>query len=309
MSVIGSNIIAGSSGQFGYNLDKSLRLRSSASAYLSRTPASNGNRKTWTISTWVKRGALGTEQTILSGGVISGTYYYTKGLYFTSGDKIAITNYPDTAGGELVTTAVYRDTSAWYHIVVAVDTTQATDTNRIKIYVNGVQVTSFSTTSYPSQNTDTMFNSTSYPMFLGKFVDGFTQYLDGYLAETNFIDGQALTPSSFGETSATTGVWQPKKYAGTYGTNGFYLPFNLTAETYDVEYLVVAGGGGGGRTAGGGGGAGGYIASSTALTPTIAYSIVVGAGGSGQTSTGQSPPVPPLPAEYGLERPPPPPPA
>jgi len=234
MSVIHNDLLL--AGDDAYNLTRSLRFRSSASAYLSRTPASNGNRKTWTISTWVKRGALGTEQQILSGGLISGTYYYTKGLYFTSADKIAITNYPDTGGGELVSTAVYRDPSAWYHIVVAVDTTQATDTNRIKIYVNGVQITSFSTTSYPAQNTDTMFNSTSYPMFLGKFVAGFNQYLDGYVTETNFIDGQALTPSSFGETSATTGVWIPKRYTGTYGTNGFYLSFKDNTSTTTLGY-------------------------------------------------------------------------
>ena len=106
------------------------------------------------------------------------------------------------------------------------DTTQATASNRIKIYVNGTQVTAFSTASYPSQNIDTFVDNT-----VSHQIGGTGHYFDGYMTEINFIDGQALTPSSFGSTNAVTGVWQPAKYTGTYGTNGFYLPFTNTTST------------------------------------------------------------------------------
>jgi hypothetical protein len=132
----------------------------------------------------------------------------------------------------VTTTQVFRDPSAWYHIVVAMDTTQATASNRIKIYVNGVQVTAFSTSTYPSQNYDTGYNTTT-AQYLGYNT---FNYFDGYLAEVNWVDGQQLTPSSFGSTNSTTGVWQPAKYTGAYGTNGFYLPFTNTTSTTTLGY-------------------------------------------------------------------------
>jgi hypothetical protein len=202
----------------GYNLTNSLRFRSSASAYLNRTPASAGNRKTWTWSGWVKRGTLGTNQSIFTCYFANNdTSYLT--ISFTS-DNLNIGLWNTSI---LYTSAVYRDPSAWYHIVLAVDTTQATASNRAKLYVNGVQVTAFGSTGYPTQNTDLAVNA-AQAHYISTY-DGTNYKFDGYLAEVNFIDGQALTPSSFGETSATTGVWIPKKYTGTYGTNGFYLPF------------------------------------------------------------------------------------
>jgi hypothetical protein len=126
----------------------------------------------------------------------------------------------------LVTTAQFRDPSAWYHLVIAYDSSLATSTDRIKMWINGVQITSFSTATYPAQNLDSQLanNTYSQPADIGSFANG-SRYFDGYMAEVNFIDGQALTPSSFGQTDATTGVWVPKKYSGTYGTNGFYLKF------------------------------------------------------------------------------------
>jgi hypothetical protein len=203
----------------GYDINNSLRFRSSASAYLNRTPASAGNRKTWTWSCWVKRGNSGAIQAIFDADNASG-----------GGDEIRF-NANNTftyfingaATGALTTTQVFRDPSAWYHIVLAVDTTQATAANRATLYINGSQVTAFSTATYPTQNADTDTNTaTSHRI-------GFTrssQTFDGYMAESHFIDGQALTPSSFGETDAVTGSWVAKKYTGTYGINGFYLPFS-----------------------------------------------------------------------------------
>jgi hypothetical protein len=123
------------------------------------------------------------------------------------------------------TGAVYRDPSSWYHIVINVDTTQATSTNRVKIYVNGIQVTSFLTATYPSLNLDIPYFNSTTAQQIGTISTGGGGYLDGYLTEVNFIDGQALTPSSFGGYNSGTGVWEPRKYSGTYGTNGFYLNF------------------------------------------------------------------------------------
>ena len=221
MSIINSQPLIGASGNqsTAYNLTRSLRFRSSASAYLNRTPASAGNQQKFTLSTWVKRGQLGTFQNILSLPNNSTAFRFTDGnllgMFFNNGND-----------GFFGTNAVFRDPSAWYHVVLAIDTTQSTNTNRIKLYVNGVEQT-FSSVSYPSQNYNTAFN-TAVLHRIGQYQS--SDYLDGYLAEYNLIDGQQLDASSFGETDTATGVWKPKKYTGTYGTNGFYLKFdNLTS--------------------------------------------------------------------------------
>jgi hypothetical protein len=228
MSIIGSNILAGASGQGGgYTIKNSLRFRSSASAYLSRTPASAGNRKTWTWSGWVKRGTLSSLQFLFQQGADQNN---ASSFQFNSGDTLEY-NHADggTNTDQCVTSAVFRDTSAWYHIVLSVDTTQAIDTNRIKIYVNGT-LQSLGTANYPAQNVDTDIN-TATPFRIGSQVAGTPYYFDGYITEINLIDGQALDPSSFGEYNEDTGVWQPIKYSGSYGTNGFYLPFSDNTTT------------------------------------------------------------------------------
>jgi hypothetical protein len=219
MSVIGSNILAGASGQAtGYNLTRSLRFRSSASANLSRTPSTASNRKTWTWSSWVKRGVLNTARQGLFGcNPSDGGMGFGFSNGGSAGDKFT---YGVFGVGYGNTTAVYRDPSAWYHVVVTFDSTQATAANRFILNINNVRYTFDA--DIVDLNADYLVNSTN-EHFLGS-LQGFNNF-DGYLAETHFIDGQALTPSSFGETNAQTGVWQPKRYAGTYGTNGFYLPF------------------------------------------------------------------------------------
>jgi len=207
-------------------ISQSLRFNDDDSAYLSRTPASAGNRKTWTWSGWVKRGNLGSRQTIFSvyGGTNSNDFIELR--FDSSTDALTLGLY--SADG-FVTNQVFRDTSSWYHIVVVMDTTQATDTNRLKLYVNGAQVTSFSSTSYPSQNSNTAMGMAAIHS-IGSLIFNNNYYNDGYLAEVNFIDGTALDATSFGEFKS--GVWIPKAYSGSYGTNGFYLPFN---HDYSVE--------------------------------------------------------------------------
>jgi len=214
-------IFAGSNPS-GYNLTRSLRFRASASAYLNRTLSSSPtNVKIWTWSGWVKRGGFGAMGLFAAGnGTTDGS-----GLVFDSSNRLNIYDYVSSTFVAILTSSqVFRDPSAWYHIVCAYDVTQATASNRLKLYVNGVQITAFATATYPALNTSGYLNYGIYATSIAR-EDGFGNYFDGYLAEVNFIDGQALTPSSFGSTSSTTGVWQPAKYSGSYGTNGFYLPF------------------------------------------------------------------------------------
>ena len=207
-------------GPEGYQVGRSVRLRSSAGGNFSRTPASAGNRTTWTLSAWVKRGTLGITQALF--GTSTGGAAPNFEFRFNSADVLDVYDNSGAVQWRLVTTQVFRDPSAWYHIVLAFDSTNATSTNRAKLYVNGSQVTAFSTATYPSASYASYWNST---LAAGIGLSVGDQF-DGYLTEVNFIDGQALTPSSFGETNPVTGVWQPKKYGGTYGTNGFYLNFS-----------------------------------------------------------------------------------
>lgn len=211
-----------SAGTSAYNLTRSLRFRSSASAYLKRTPSASSNQQTWTWSGWVKRGALGSSQQIFASDNSSSSQLR---VHFLSSDAIEFWSFMGAVQIQLITTQVFRDPSAWYHIVFKLDTTNATAANRCIVYINGVQVTAFGTATYPAQNANGAVNG-NFPYYLGTYFNATAgEFLDGYLAEVNFIDGQALTPSSFGSTNSTTGVWQPARYTGTYGTNGFYLPF------------------------------------------------------------------------------------
>lgn len=228
-------IASGSPNDPAFPLQRSVRLRSSATAYFTRTPASATNQRTWTWSNWVKRGALGTEQQIFEGGVFSGSTEQLR-IFFTSTDNIEFSEFSSAAYQfRYVTTQVFRDTSSWYHIVAVLDTTDATSTNRVKLYINGVQVTSFSTSTTPTLNFQGKVNSI-IAHDIGRRNGTGTPYLDGYLTEVNFVDGQALTPSSFGGYNAGTNVWEVRKYTGTYGTNGFYLPFTNNGAVENLGY-------------------------------------------------------------------------
>jgi len=222
---ISKNILAGSGAvASAYEIEQSLIFEDGSSAYLTRTPSSASNRKTWTWSGWVKRGNLSGLMGFLS--ACDGNAANTTWIGFSNDSLVNIAADGDVA---LVTTAVFRDPSAWYHIVFVYDSTQGTASNRQKIYVNGVQETSFSTANYSSQNLDSFINN-NVQHTIGSRVrpsGSPVTFFDGYLAETHFIDGTALAPSSFGETNEDTGQWIPKEYTGgSYGTNGFYLPFS-----------------------------------------------------------------------------------
>jgi len=218
----------GGQANLGYFIKNSLRFRRNNKSYFNRTPGTAGNRRTWTWSGWVKQTNLtngAQAYFVASNDFVNGT---TSTTIYYNGSSFKIRSYVSSQDFALETNAQFRDPAAWYHLVLSVDTTHATESQRVKMYVNGIQQTSFAEVSYPSQNYDTYVNSAvahrigSYPYGSG-FDDQY--YLDAYMAEVNFVDGQALTPSSFGKTDAATNQWVPKKFAGTYGTNGFYLKF------------------------------------------------------------------------------------
>jgi len=216
-------------GAEGYQIERSLRFNSSDSAYLSRTPASAGSRTTWTWAGWVKRSALGTSQQIFGGNQSTNPYTI---INFDNDDTFRLLDSPSST--KYNTQAVFRDVSAWYHIVIACDTTQSTTADRLKIYVNGTE-SPLTVTSAFSQNYETQINTTTEHR-IGRWLSTFGLYLDGYLADIHFIDGQALDPTSFGEFDAN-GVWQPKAYTGTYPGNSFHLPFsdNSTAAALGTD--------------------------------------------------------------------------
>ena len=208
----------------GYEVDNSLRFDDGSSDYLNRTPASAGNRKTMTYSFWLKKTTNNYYFYFFSTGNAGAV---PRSVFGFSLDKLYIAFNPTgSSWNEIFTNALFRDVSAWYHVVVAIDTTQSTASNRTKIYVNGEQITSFSSASYVNQNTDLPNNNSSIPHFIGKNTATGTEYYDGYMAEVCFIDGQQLDPTSFREFDADTGIWKPIDVSGlTFGTNGFYLDF------------------------------------------------------------------------------------
>jgi len=211
----------------------SLRFRASASGYLTRTPSVASNRTTWTWSAWVKRGSLTSTFYLFGARQLATATPYSL-VYFASNDALT---YIDDAGTTLQTSQVFRDPAAWYHIVVSVDTTQATAANRYRMFVNGNQVTAFGTATYAAQNSNTAVNAAILHE-LGIATNGAGSYVspfDGYMTEVNLIDGQALTSNSFG-TFNSYGVWQPITYGGSYGTNGFYLPFTNKTSTTTLGY-------------------------------------------------------------------------
>jgi hypothetical protein len=215
--ILGANSLTGG----GYEIDNSLRFNSGSSDYLSKTFGSNGSLTTWTLSFWVKRSTLSVSQATFSSDVDSDN---TDLMYFQSSDKFDWWEYTTGYNARKVTNQLFRDISAWYNIVCVWDTSNATSTDRQRIYVNGERITSFSTNVEPALNEASRFNST-VPFEVGRSSSGSSGYFSGYMSDINFIDGQALDPTSFGEFDEDSGIWKSIAYTGTYGTNGFFLEF------------------------------------------------------------------------------------
>jgi len=305
MAILNSGL-AKSAAADAYTIDNSLRFDDGDSAYLSRTQTA-GNRKTWTWSGWLKRAALSATLDIF--GTVS------------SGDGLRWYGSPNTlnflcdgsSGAWLLTNRVFRDDSAWYHIVVAFDTTETTAADRVKLYINGEQYTWDGATTFPDEDDEFKINQSGEVFSIGRGHGN--DYLDGYIAEVYFTDGTAYDADDFGELDSTTNQWKPIDASGlTFGTNGFYQKYGSTeANTvfddssssdhtitavgdtknvrgianFQCDVLAVAGGGGGGMQKtgsgyGGGGGAGGLIYKTNhAFVTNTPLAVTIGAGGRG----------------------------
>ena len=231
MTMFGSQWLANAGAS--YEIEQSIRFNDDDSAFLARTPDAS-NRKTWTWSAWVKRADLfngSVPQILLSAGDGGANDFVMQ--FGQSDDTLRISDYISSTQSNLITTQLFRDVGAWYHFVLAYDTTQGTAANRIKLYVNGSQVTAFGTETYPSENQDLVINS-AIAHNIGRGAYSSNGYFSGYMAEINFVDGTALAPTAFGETN-DDGVWIPKAYSGAYGTEGYFIDGRDSSDLGDDE--------------------------------------------------------------------------
>ena len=223
-------ILGGNGAVASYSIDNSLRFNDGDSPKLERTPSSAGNRKTWTWSAWVKRSNLSTTQKLFMAYGANNEGGYT-GIDLDP-NSFRVAGY---ASSIETTTAVLRDVSAWYHLMVVFDTTQATEANRVKMYINGEQAATSQGSSHPAQNFEPAINNNVIHAIGARYTSSATgEFFDGYMTEVNFVDGAAKAPTDFGEFD-DNGVWIPKKYEGTYGTNGFFLQFKQTGTSQNAS--------------------------------------------------------------------------
>ena len=210
----------------------SLIFNDGDSPYMRRTPSGAGNRKTFTISFWVKRCQLGVLQIICTQGA---DHNNATVISFDTSNRFKFSHNDSGSATYTVTSnRTFEDTSKFYHLLASVDTTQSTASDRVKLYVDGDLITSFASSSYPSQDFDLDFNSTGTIAVSGQIPSGTLYPFDGYLTEINLVDGTALTPDTFGLTDTSTGRWIPKALTGiTYGTNGFRLQFGSSSALGD----------------------------------------------------------------------------
>ena len=204
-----------------------------ASTYLTRTPGSAGNRKTWTYSAWIKRGKISDTTSMFSAWSADSIGSHCV-IQFDSNDLLDISTWSVNV---LTTTAKYRDPSAWYHIVMAVDTTQTTASDRVKFYVNGEQVTSFSTSNYPAEDFEFAVNNSVIQTIGSNNYSSNTSFWNGSMANVEMVDGQQLTPAYFGSTDSNTGIWTPQATStiSSYGTNGFKLKMDTATPGADTS--------------------------------------------------------------------------
>jgi hypothetical protein len=213
----------------GFAVDNSCRFNRASSDYLTRSTGTPDSRRIATFSVWVKRGDLSSSDNMDLFCITTDTTHRVHIRF--QGDDIDIINYDETTNARLTTDRKFRDISAWYHIVVVLDSTQATDSNRMKLYINGVQETSFSTATYPTLNFDFDLNFTNTQ--IGKSDVG-TAYFGGYMSEVLYLDGTAAAITDLGEFNEDSGIWKPIDVSGlTFGTNGFYLDFEDSAALGD----------------------------------------------------------------------------
>ena len=210
----------------GYEVANSCMFNNDDGAYMHKTPGSAGNLRTWTFSAWVKKCTNGVDNYLLSSYVDANN---TVNVWFNSDDVLECQIKASGNNYKLSTNRVFRDVSAWINIIFAVDTTESTEGDRFKIWINGTRETSFATDNYPALNTDGVLNDTTQ-MNIGKYDSG-TTYFDGYMAEVCLVDGSQLAATSFGEFDEDSPtIWKPIDVSGlTFGTNGFYCDYEDSA--------------------------------------------------------------------------------
>ena len=218
---INSFLYPGAKVTTGYEVANSLRFNSGSSDYLTRTPSSATNQDLWSLSFWIKRSNLGSYQSIY-GVYANSTNQET--LAFDDSDRLYWQLYQSSAvKGQLTTNRVFRDVSAFYNILIVYDSANGTAGNRMRMYINGVEETSFATDTNPSSGQDSQWNSTTAHT-IGRINT--TNYMNGYISELVAVDGTALSPTDVGEFDEDSGIWKPINVSGlTFGTNGFYLDF------------------------------------------------------------------------------------
>lgn len=229
-------LFGGAGDFYPHSINQSLRFQDNDAPHLDRTFGSGGDQKTWTWSCWLKMADPSAQKMIFSGATSTADLMYIQMRGDAQSNRLDITWRQGSASTTyaMSTTRQFRDIGGWYHIVWAVDTTQATASNRIRLYINGTEETSFSTDNRSdiSQSSDLAVNG-AYGHSIGTYVLSPSAYFDGYMAEVHFVDGTQLDPTSFGTTKA--GIWIPKKYTGSHGTTGFYLPFDDSSAIGDDE--------------------------------------------------------------------------
>jgi len=208
----------------GYDIDNSCKFEDANDEYLTRTNASGTNDKTFTVSFWCKRSKLGGTQELWDGGVHSEGTRIGFGL---SSDELWL-DIGKTTKYRSSTTQKFRDTSAWYHIVWKVDTTQSTEADRFRVYVNGEEITDWASRQYPTQNFETSVYSGTLAR-IGSY-DSTYHGFSGYMAEFNYLDGLSVAPTEFGEYDDDSGIWKPKEYTGSYPGQSAYLDFKLASD-------------------------------------------------------------------------------
>ena len=229
-------IVTGSSGQGGGVVEQSLKFNDDESQYLSWTPSSaSSSDKQFTFSCWVKRGNFGSYQVFLGTPEGGDREYFG----FMNTDQFL---YQVNNGTNLISTQVFRDSAAWYHVVVAVNINESTASDRQKIYINGEQITSFSSANYYGSSDTVQFMKNGAATFLGRLNTTNAFSFDGYMTDVHFIDGQTLGPTSFGQT--INGYWAKKNYSGSYGTNGFKLHFRDDTVSEGFNAVTYTGNGG-----------------------------------------------------------------
>ncbi len=237
MAVFQNNLLAGAGAQSSdstYKIDQSIRFNLADTTYMQRTHGAGGNADLATVSFWFKRSTFGVEVTMFGTGA---NVYNTFDIYFKTDNTMVIQNYAGSYQLRLITNQVFRDPSAWYHLVFVYDSAHATASERARLYINGARVSSFSTATYPSQNQDAILG-TNVAIGFGRYISygssNTNQYFPGYLAEMHYVNGYGYGPEYFGETN-DNGIWVPKEYSESYGTGGFKVDGRDSSDLGDDE--------------------------------------------------------------------------